>query len=192
MGTPSRFEITQITAQIAGHQPYTLHGHIHTRAGIPAEVLTVSLGAIAIYCHDLASVSAFAAAWRVAAGFAGPVLPARARWDNAAPGQDLNSAGVILRVSGAPTTRHQVNGIPAAASPNGAAHVRVAVGSLVVHAYDLAAVTSWNTAWTHAEHTALRLWPTRDAFTTAEDTARERIARTGAEISTTRKRTPTL
>jgi len=48
---PHRFEITAITAEVAGEQGFTLDAHITTRGRKEiSDVLTVTLGGIVFYC----------------------------------------------------------------------------------------------------------------------------------------------
>ena len=173
-----RFEISAITADIAGEQAFTLDAHITTRGNTKKvqDVLTVTFGGIVFYCHDGDSVRAFADAWATVLEDAASVLPEVVDHCGG-PGLDRHQVGVILRVAG--TQRRHVNVIPSGASPTGTPYARVGMGRLVVHAYDLAAVRSWADGWATAEHTANRIWPNPDAFDAAEKADRTRIARTG-------------
>ena len=176
---PHRFEISAITADIAGEQVFTLDAHITTRGNTKKiqDVVTVTLGGIVFYCHDGHSVRTFARAWAATLADAAHVLPEVADYLGG-PGLDRHHVGLILRVAG--THRRQVNVIPSGASPTGTAYARVALGSLTVHAYDLAAIRSWADGWATAEHTANRIWSDPDGFDDTEQTDRARIARTGS------------
>lgn len=143
------------------------------------QVLTVSVGSLLAYCHDSASVVAYAAAWEVAADYATRLLPAAGRFE---PTDDRNRAALVLRLEGAPV-RQQVNGIPAQATLTGLAHVRVALDRLVVHAYDLEAVRAWADGWAQAKADADRLWPQPDAFDLAEQADQRRAGRRRAPRS---------
>lgn len=173
-----RFGISEIRVAVAGPQPFDLDAHITTRGtgrGRTAQdVLTVSLGSLVVYCHDLDSVKAFATVWRRVAELAA-FLP-EAATGTVAP--DRNHVGVVLRVAGTPT-RWTYNVIPAGADPAGIAHARVQIGPLTVHAHDRAAVHSWTKAWDQALVTAMRIWPAPDALAVVEQRERNRIARTG-------------
>jgi hypothetical protein len=184
---PPRFEITEITAAIAGVQPFTLDAHVTTRGNKVNDVVSVTLGGLVIYCHDAASVRAFADTWASVLQAATPVLPEVANYLGG-PGLDRNHIGMILRVHGAPTRKPTINVIPTGASPTGIPHARVGMGRLTVAAFDLTAIRSWTDGWATAEHTADRFWPTPDTFDAAEDTGRARIARTGTPAGTGKAR----
>ena len=169
----SRFDVVQMLLAVSGPQPVTLDGHLTTVRGLSSQVLTVSVGSLLAYCHDPASVAAYAAAWQVAAEYAPRLLPAAGLF---APTEDRNRAALVLRLEGAPV-RQQVNGIPAQATPTGLAHVRVALDRLVVHAYDVQAVRAWAEGWAQAKADADRLWPQPDAFDLAEQADQRRAAR---------------
>jgi len=154
-------------------------GTVTTRHGRPRDLLTVSVGALVVYCYDLAAVRAFAAIWRSALAFTPHDLPDTARAGSTPAGQDRHHVGVLLRVQGTPHI-HKFNGIPAEATAPGIPHVRVEVGCLTVHAYDRAAVQSWADCWAVAETTGLRIWPDPDSFDQAEAAERARIARRGS------------
>jgi len=171
-----RFDISQVRVSSRGPQTTTLDGHITAGDGGPGAVLIVTVGNLAVYCYDLAAVRGFATAWCTAADFAPRVLPASVPTDDTQPGR--GSPGVLLRVEGSPV-RQRVNGIPAAASHNGLAHVRVGLDRLVIEAYDTESVHGWARCWAHAERVACRLWPESDAFDQADARERADIAKHG-------------
>jgi hypothetical protein len=176
-----RFEITGITAEIAGEQPFTLDAHITTRPDrLVQDVVTVQLGGLLVYCYDAASVHAFARTWAEVLEHATrhPALPEVAEFA-IGPGWDRHHAGIILRVAGTPRTKPTSNVIAEAASPTGVPHARVAIDRLTVHAYDLVSIQAWADGWATAENAADRIWPTPDLFDEAENRERRRIARTG-------------
>ncbi len=180
---PHRFEISQITADIAGTQTFTLDAHITTRdqGKKISDVLTVTLGGLVYYCHDAHVIRSFAKAWAAATDYASPVLPACAGFTGG-PGYDRYHAGIIMRVAGTPARQPAITVVPTDASPTGAPYVQVGTGSLIVRAYDLAAVRSWAEGWATAEHAANRIWPDPDAFEDAETGERNHIARTGTSM----------
>ncbi|MGQ0846511.1 MAG: hypothetical protein ACT4QF_20500 [Sporichthyaceae bacterium] len=173
-----RFDVAEISLAVAGPQTFALDAHITTRGtrrGQNArDVLTVSLGSLLVYCHDLESVQAFATAWHRTAELAAH-LPATA---TATVPADRNHVGIVLRVAGTPA-RWAYNLIPAKADPAGIAHARVQIGHLTVRAYDRAAVGSWTEAWDQTLTTAHRLWPAPDHRAARKLRERNRIARTG-------------
>ncbi|MGQ0846535.1 MAG: hypothetical protein ACT4QF_20625 [Sporichthyaceae bacterium] len=177
--TAPRFDVAEISLAVAGPQTVALDAHITTRGtrrGQTArDVLTVSLGSLLVYCHDLESVQAFATAWRRTSELAA-FLPATASGTVAV---DRNQIGIVLRVAGTPT-RWAYNVIPTGADPAGIAHAAVQVGALTVRAHDRAAVESWTKAWDQALAVAERIWPAPDHRAAAELRERNRIARTGA------------
>ena len=175
----TRLEVTNITADIAGPQPFTLDAHLSTSGRRPAEVVTVALGSLLFYCYDAISVRAFARAWTDVAAHAAAsrALPGLAELA-IGPGWDHHHASVILRVTGGPAHK-STNVIPSAASPTGVPHAVVTLDRLTVHAYDLAAIRDWADGWATAEATAHRIWPDPDVFDEAENRERTRIARTG-------------
>jgi hypothetical protein len=125
-------------------------------------------------------VRAFARAWAAATYAVQARLPEA--FDRAEPDPaGRSSAAVVLRVSGAPMVQRN-NGIPAGASPNRLAHVRVGLDRLVVRAYDRRAVADLAAGWAEADATAARLWPEADAFDLAEQAARDQIARLGGGV----------
>ena len=175
-----RFDVTDITVHVAGTQPTHIEGHVTTRLGIARPILTVRIGDLIIYCHDVDSVASFVKAWTLGAEAARAVpLPTTV----SALSRSRNSAAIVLRVNG-DGSRH-VNGLPAKASPTGTAVVRVRVGALTVLAHDLAAVTSWTRAWREAQITAEVFWPEPDAFDEVETEARAKVARHGAKAPKT-------
>jgi hypothetical protein len=182
---PRRFEITNITAEIAGEQAFSLDAHITTRGPVPSDVVTVALGGLLVYCHDAASVRAFARAWadvlQVATGH--PALPHLAEFA-AGPGWDRHHTGIVLRVAGEPRTKPSTNVIASGASPTGVPHARVSIDRLTVHAYDLTSIQAWADGWATAENAADRIWPTPDAFDEADNRERARIARSGRPTRT--------
>jgi len=152
-----RFEVVRVQVDIAGPQAFTLDAHVTTRTGQPSEVIAVNLGQLVVYVYDLIAARAFAAAWRTAQGFAPPRLPEHV--ERAAIGAgETSQVGMLLRVEGTPD-RQKINGIAAGASLNGLPHVRVELGCLSVHAYDLDALRTTGEAWTAVERTAERFWP---------------------------------
>jgi hypothetical protein len=171
-----RFEVSGITAEIAGEQPFALDAHLTTRGRALSDVVTVSLGGLIVYCYDAASVYAFADAWNGVLEVAtdARVLPERARF-SVGPGWDRHHAGIILRVSGTPAVQ-ATNVIPSAASPTGVPHAKVTLDRLTVHAYDLTSIRGWSDGWGTAAHTAERIWPDPDTFEEAENRERGRIA----------------
>ncbi len=142
----------------------------------------MTIGNLLVYCYDADVVAAHTTSWQVALEIAQRFLPTGT--SEHVP-VDRNEASVILRLSGKPVPQ-RVNGIPAQASPDGMAHMRVAVGPLIVTAYDLEAVTSIARGWSHAQTTAAKLWPDPDAFDQAELAERKRIARFGETARSTR------
>ena len=173
-----RFDVTDLTIQVAGAQTTRIEGHITTRFSIARPILTVRIGDLIVYCYDAESVESFVIAWTKAALYAPQVpLPTRIR----AAGRTRNAAAVVLRVNG--DIAHHIHGLPAGASPTGAAVVRVRIGALTVLAYDLAAVTAWNRAWREAQITAERLWPRPDAFDEVQSEADAKVARHGTKAA---------
>ena len=64
--TPTRFDITQVQAEIAGPQPSTFDAHITTRGRFREELIAVTLGglaALAVASSPWASPAA-CTAWR--------------------------------------------------------------------------------------------------------------------------------
>jgi len=172
-----RFEVSQIQVRIAGPQPREIDATITTRHRRARDLLTVSLGALVVYCYDLPAVRVFATAWRSAMDYTGPLrLPETIRPGINRVAIDRNHAGILLRIAGAPSV-HRLNGVPAHVSFESIPHVRVEIGRLIVRAYDVTAVRSWAAAWADAEQAALRIWPDPDSFDQAENATRARIAR---------------
>lgn len=169
-----RFAVTDLTIHVAGSQRTKVEGHVTTQYGVARPILTVRIGDLIVYCHDAESVDSFAMAWIKAGGYAPQVgLPDRVR----ALSNSRNTAAIVLRVSG--DAVHQVNALPAGASPTGADVVRVRVGNLTVLAHDRAAVAAWNRAWHEATILAETFWPRPDAFDEAEAEAQTKVARHG-------------
>ena len=178
----TRLEVTNITTDIAGEQPFTLDAHLSTssdRRHRPADVVTLALGGLLFYCYDRASIRAFATVWTDVCELAtaSRALPELADFA-VGPGWDRHHASVILRVLGSPA-RTSSNVIPSGASPTGIPHAAVTLDRFTVHAYDLLSMRSWADGWASADATADRIWPTPDAFDEAENRERRRIARTG-------------
>jgi hypothetical protein len=155
-----RFDVTDITVNVAGTQTTYIEGHVTTRLGIARLILTVRIGDLIIYCHDADSVTSFVKAWTLGTEAARAVpLPTTV----SALSRSRNSAAIVLRVNG-DASRH-VNGLPAKASPTGTA--------------------SWTRAWREAQITAEVFWPEPDAFDEVETQARAKVARHGAKAPKT-------
>jgi hypothetical protein len=175
---PHRFQISAITADIAGEQAFTLDAHITTRGRKIHDIVTVTLGGIVFYCHDGHSVRAFASAWTSVTDHAVHALPERAEFTGG-PGYDRHQVGIILHVAGSPARKPAITVVPTDASPTATPYAQVGMGTLTVRAYDLSAIRSWADGWATAEHTANRISPDPDSFDHAEQTERATIARTG-------------
>jgi hypothetical protein len=169
----ARFDVTQITVNATGPQPFTADAHLTSRGNRkPAEMIAVTVGNMLIQVHDLPAARSFATACRSALGFVPAAFPAHADGPDAVGTR--RCPGVLLQVEGAPAIC-RIHGFGAAF---GTPHVRVHIDRLIVRFFDLDALQSWADGWGEVEQLAQRIWAAPDAIERAEARERLRIAKT--------------